>query len=749
MKTTIKIDGMHCAGCANAVDKHLEAIKGVYTVQVNLPMENAVIEHDPGLGPDDFEEAVTSAGYTMIREDRDQTEDPDEREERKLRTARKNMTLSWIGTAVMLAWMLPVWIADYMPGGAVLMHSAMLLISSLIIFYPGLTTMKSAWKSAYNGSPNMDVLIALGSLSALATGVVALLHSLGLAPSFHSFAMIAGMIMAFHLTGRYIETRAKGKASEAIRKLLTMGAKEATVLRNGEQISIPVSELKTGDIMVVKPGERIPTDGEVTQGESEVDESLATGESVPVLKQPGDEVIGSTVNTTGSLRVKATRTGDDTFLSQIIRMVEEAQATRVPIQDLADRITKVFVPVILILASLTLMAWLMYPGFFSDILMAAEPYLPWVDPDMGTAGLAFYATIAVLVIACPCALGLATPTALMVGSGLGARNGILIRNGAAIQRMKDVDTIVLDKTGTITEGRPAVTDLFTTGNINEDELLTLAATAEQDSEHPLAKAVMAAAGKKNIRPKELTRFESVTGKGVRVATADHTLLFGNKALMEDAGTAVPEAIEQKADAWRAEARTVIYLAADGVIQGILALEDRIREGSKAAIEDLKAAGIEPVMITGDNRQTAESVAAKTDISRVYAGVLPEGKADIIKELQQDGKVVAMAGDGINDAPALSLADVGLAMGTGTDIAIESGDIVLVNGDLNAVLKAIRLSKATFRKIRQNLFWAFFYNVIMIPLALFGMLHPLLAESAMAFSSVNVVLNSRSLDKTDL
>lgn len=740
---------MHCAGCANAVDKHLEAIDGVHSVQVNLPMENAVIEHEPDLGPGDFEQAVTNAGYTMIREDRDQTEDPDEREERKLRTARKNMTLSWIGTAVMLTWMLPVWIADYMPGGAVLMHSAMLLISSLIIFYPGIATMKSAWKSAFNGSPNMDVLIALGALSALATGVVALLHSLGLAPSFHSFAMIAGMIMAFHLTGRYIETRAKGKASEAIRKLLTMGAKEATVLRNGEQVSIPVSELTTGDIMVVKPGERIPTDGEVTQGESEVDESLATGESVPVLKQPGDEVIGSTINTTGSLRVKATRTGDDTFLSQIIRMVEEAQATRVPIQDLADRITKVFVPVILILASLTLMAWLMYPGFFSDILMSAEPYLPWVDPDMGVAGLAFYATIAVLVIACPCALGLATPTALMVGSGLGARNGILIRNGAAIQRMKDVDTMVLDKTGTITEGRPAVTDLFTSGKLTEDELLALAATAEQDSEHPLAKAVMAAASERNIRPGELTGFESITGKGVRAVSAEKTLFFGNKALMEEAGTDIPEAMEKKADAWRAEARTVIYLAADGNIQGILALEDRIREGSMAAIEDLKAAGIEPVMITGDNRQTAESVAAKTGISRVYAGVLPEGKADIIMELQQDGKVVAMAGDGINDAPALSLADVGLAMGTGTDIAIESGDIVLVKGDLNAVLKAIRLSKATFRKIRQNLFWAFFYNVIMIPLALFGMLHPLLAESAMAFSSVNVVLNSRSLDKTDL
>jgi len=752
-KTTFQIDGMHCAGCVNAVDKQLEALEGVQSAQVNLATESATVEYEGDISIEVFDEAVTKAGFTLVRQQSEETEDKakqaEEREQKKLDTARRNMVWSWIPTIIMLAWMLPMWFADHMLFGMIGMETGMILLAGFAIFVPGWETLKSAWRSTKNLSPNMDVLIAMGSLAAMSTGFVKLLHAFGIGADFHSFAMIGGMIMAFHLTGRYIETKAKGSASQAIRKLLTLGAKEASVIREGEEVKIPVSQLKIGDVMLVRPGEKIPTDGEVIEGESSVDESIATGESMPVEKTEGDEVIGATLNTNGVLKVKATKIGKDTFLNQVIKMVEEAQGSRIPIQDFADRVTNVFVPVVLLLALSTLTAWLVFPDFFGGLVVWASDFIPWVNPDLGSTALAFYAMIAVLVIACPCALGLATPTALMVGSGLGAENGILIRKGEAIQRMKDVDTIVLDKTGTITKGKPEVTDVITFGDISEDELLNLAASVENNSEHPLARAVVNAASEKDIQLKKSIGFESVTGKGVKAIVGDGAVGVGTASLMEELGAEITEERVQQKQQLEEEAKTVVYVCQAGNLLGILGIADEVKSDSLEAITEFRKLGLKTIMLTGDNAKTGQAIADKVGIDEVIAEVLPDQKSDEIRKLQQSGKVVAMVGDGINDAPALTLADVGIAIGTGTDVAIESGDIVLVKGDLPGVLRAINLSKATFTKIKQNLFWAFFYNLIMIPMAVVGMLHPLLAEAAMAFSSINVVLNSKRLGKVKL
>ena len=752
MKATLQIDGMHCAGCANAVDKQLENLEGVKSATVNLATESAVVEYDGEISMDDFAEAVSKAGYTLVRDDsktKSKAEQVEEREQKKFDTAKNNMIWSWVPTIIMLLWMLPMWIADYMFLGPAGMEIGMILLSGFAIFVPGWETVKSAWKLSVNLSPNMDVLIAIGALASLSTGFVKLAHELGYGPDFHSFAMIGGMIMAFHLTGRFIETKAKGSASQAIRKLLTLGAKEASVLRDGEEVKIPVKELKVGDVMLVRPGEKIPTDGEVIEGSSSVDESIATGESMPVEKSKGDEVIGATLNTNSVLKVKATKVGNETFLNQVIRLVEEAQGSKIPIQDFADQVTKVFVPVVLALALTTLAAWLVFPSFFGGIVEWASAFIPWVNPELGSTALAFYAMIAVLVIACPCALGLATPTALMVGSGLGAENGILIRKGEAIQRMKDVNAIVLDKTGTITKGKPAVTDVILIGNTDKSKLLKLAASVENNSEHPLARAVVNHARKENIDLADVSEFEAITGKGVQGRLNDIQIGVGTPALMEKVGVNITSEISTKRQELEENAKTAVLVSFDGEVRGILGIADELKEDSKAAIQELKKLGLKTIMLTGDNQKTARAIANQVGIDEVIAEVLPDQKSNEVKKLQEAGEVVAMVGDGINDAPALTLADVGIAIGTGTDVAIESGDIVLVKGDLSAVIRAINLSKKTFTKIKQNLFWAFFYNLIMIPLAFVGWLHPLLAEAAMAFSSINVVFNSRRLGKAKL
>ena len=746
----LKIEGMYCAGCVNSVEQSLKELDGVTEVNVNLASESAKVSYTGGLTTEDFAQAVERAGYSLVKEESEsgqsKAEAKKQREREKLDKAQSRMWWSWALTIPIVLWMIPEMIWGYTFLGELGYEIGMIALSGVVIFAPGWETIKSAWKSARNLTPNMDVLIAMGTLAALSTGLVALLHQFGMAPDFHSFAGIAGMIMAFHLTGRYIETKAKGRASEAIQKLMTLEAKEATVERDGEEVKVPVQDLQPGDIMIVRPGEKVPTDGEVIQGKSSVDESIATGESMPEEKSEGDEVIGATLNKNGVLKVKATKVGKDTFLNQVIKMVEEAQGTKVPIQEFADRITAIFVPVVLAIAALTLALWLIFPGFFGGIAEWASAYLPWINPGMGQVALAFYAAIAVLVIACPCALGLATPTALMVGSGMGAENGVLIRKGEAIQIMKDVDTIVLDKTGTITEGKPGVTDIITLDGTDERDLLKMAASAESGSEHPLGESIVERAREKDITWEDADDFEAVTGKGVKAVLGGDSVLVGSKKLMIQEGAVVNGKIEEKMAALEEQAKTAMLVACDYKVIGIIAVADRIKEDSKEAIAELKKFGLKPVMLTGDNKRTAEAIGKEVGIEEVLAEVMPDQKSDKIKELQQEGKVVAMVGDGINDAPALTQAQVGIAIGTGTDVAIESGDIVLVKGDLSAVVKSVRLSRATFTKIKQNLFWAFFYNVVMIPLAIMGMLHPLLAEAAMAFSSINVVTNSRRLRK---
>lgn len=755
MKTkTLHIDGMHCAGCANAVDKQLKAVEGVRSATVNLATDTALVEYEGEIPMDAFEEAVRRAGYSLIRKTEEEAAEDNElekRERQKHNEAKKRMIWSWAANILMVLWMLPVWISGYMFLGMTGMEVGMILLSSFVIFIPGWETIRSAWRSTKSLNPNMDVLIAIGALAALSTGFVTLSHTLGYGPEFKSFSMIGGMIMAFHLTGRYIEAKAKGSASKAIRELMTLGAKEATVLRDEKEVKVRVQDLRTGDLMIIRPGEKIPTDGEVIKGESAVDESIATGESMPVDKQKGDKVIGATVNTTGVLWVKATKVGKDTFLNQIIRMVEEAQGSKVPIQEFADRVTAVFVPIVLLLAALTFTSWMIFPDFFRVLVLRASAFIPWVTPSWSNITLALYATIAVLVIACPCALGLATPTALMVGSGLGASQGILIRKGEAIQRMKDVDTVILDKTGTITKGKPEVTDIVATGSFSEDEVLKWAAHVEQYSEHPLAKAVVKLARERGIHLNTgpASGFKSYTGKGITSEVKGKKVLAGTFTLFEEHSVKVPEVLLKRKQQLEEEAKTVVLVGLDDQTVGLIAIADEVKDDSRAAIDALRSKGMKVIMLTGDNYQTGRAIADKVGVDEVIAEVLPGEKAAVVRRLQSEGKVVAMVGDGINDAPALTQADVGIAMGSGTDVAIESGDIVLVKGSLAALLKAINLSTSTFQKIRQNLFWAFFYNLIMIPLAVTGLLHPLLAEAAMAFSSINVVLNSKRLGNKDL
>ncbi|MFU8781330.1 MAG: heavy metal translocating P-type ATPase [Kiritimatiellia bacterium] len=741
---TVHISGMHCASCVANVEKALRSVAGVEKASVNLATHSAHIYGKGDLDRTALQAAIEKAGFAVVDEKTSPQLEADEG-----RIARRRMWLAWAGTIPIMIWMLPMFLGHghhYMPGGMVAHDWGMVLLSGMIMFLPGFATLRSAWRSARRLAPNMDVLITLGTVAAYATGIIALAgHYVGL-PALANFGGLAGMIMAFHLTGRHIETQSRGKASQAIRKLLTLEAKEACVVRDGEEQHIPIRSLVAGDIMVVRPGEKIPTDGAVVAGSSRVDESLVTGESMPVKREQGSTVIGATINLEGVLRVRATRTGKDTFLSQVIRMVEEAQGSKVPIQALADRVTAVFVPIVLGLSLLTFVAWLVFPASLGGLAVWMARFLPWVNPDLGWFALALHAAIAVLVIACPCALGLATPTALMVGSGLGAENGVLIRKGAAVQVLRDVDVLVFDKTGTITEGKPGVTDLVTAEGVAVEELLGVAVALERNSEHPIAKAVVREAKERGIGSEPAEDFVAVTGGGVRGVLGGVAVAAGTDALMSQP---IPDALREHRARLEKQARTVMRVVAGDRELGLIAVADRIKPDSSEALRQLKALGFHTVMLTGDNETVARAVAAEAGIDEVIAQVLPGDKAEKVKQLQAAGHKVAMVGDGINDAPALTQADVGIAIGTGTDVAIEAGDIVLVQGSLEAVVRAVHLSRATFRKIRENLFWAFFYNLVMIPLAMAGALHPLLAEIAMAFSSINVVANARRLQKVDL
>ncbi len=753
VKTVLEIEGMHCAACSGRVERALNGTQGVASATVNLATERAIVSYFPDVvSHEQLIETVRRTGYdvrdTAVERAR-MKEDRMDEDERRMTDARNRMVWVWVMTAPIILWMIPEMFFHVKWPNDLTFDLGMLVLAAPALFWKGWPTMISAFESARRRVPNMDVLIAMGTLSAFSSGFVTVLHDIGLAPRLLNYAGVSAMIMAFHLTGRYIESKARGRASQAIQRLLTLEAKTARVRREGSEIEVPVEEVVVGDLMVVRPGEKIPTDGEVVEGESAVDESIATGESMPIEKRQGDKVLGATINKQGVLVVRATGVGEETFLSQVIRLVEEAQGSKVPIQEFADRVTAIFVPTILVLAALTLVSWLLFPGFFHGVAAWASRYLPWVDPSLGRVSLALFATIAVLVIACPCALGLATPTALMVGSGLGAENGVLIRHGEAIQTMREVTTIVLDKTGTITRGTPGVVEIVPADGVDEEDLLKLTATAESGSEHPVGEAVVSEAKQRGIDLGSLDRFEAVSGRGIR-ATIDgnRDVVVGSPAFLLESGIAV-DPLAAKIEESESRAWSVILAAIDGRLQGLISVADQVKDDSHVAISELRSLGLEPVMLTGDNERTARAIAGSVGISRVIANVLPEEKTEVVKRLQDEGETVAMVGDGINDAPALKQANVGIAIGTGTDIAIESADITLVRGELSAVVMAIRLSRATFAKIRQNLFWAYFYNTIAIPVAVLGMLHPVIAEAAMAFSSVNVVTNANRLKHANI
>jgi len=703
--------------------------------------------------------AVAEVGYEVLPTVEEKAEEELSREVRKMQDARRRMLLAWAFTIPIILWMLPEMLAGLAWPNETVFKLGMLLLAAPVLFWVGKRTYEAAWRSTIHGAPNMDALIAMGSGASFLTGIATFFAPIP------TYAGVAAMIMAFHLTGRYVEASAKGRASQAIRKLLELGAKTARILVDGDEQEVHIDEVQPGDVMVVRPGEKVPTDGVVVEGESAVDESMATGESMPVNKHPGDEVIGATVNQDGLLKVRATRVGKDTFLAQVVRLVEQAQGTKVPIQAFADRVTSVFVPIVLVVALLTFLAWLLFPDALRPVAEWASHFLPWVDPNLNTFTLALITAVSVLVIACPCALGLATPTALMVGSGIGAENGILIRSGEAIQAMRDVRVVVFDKTGTLTRGKPEVTDVIVSGfkfqvssqpgtsNPKPETILRWAASVEVGSEHPLGKAVVRKAEEQGVALGDLTDFEAIRGKGVRGTVDGKSVLVGSRALMEENGVEVV-AMEDEMRRLEDEGKTAMLVAVEehGApnLFGALAVADTLKDDAVDAVRELKALGLETAMLTGDNQRTAQAIARQVGIDHVLAEVLPDEKLVEVQRLQgeTDG-LVAMVGDGINDAPALTQADVGIAIGTGTDIAIEAADITLVRGDLSGVVSAVKLSRATFNKVIQGLFWAFFYNVVMIPLAILGMMHPVLAEIAMATSSITVVTNANLLRRVNI
>ncbi len=768
-KRTLAIGGMTCASCVSHVEHALSELPGVLSVNVNLATEKATVEYVPTMVTlGDLRRAVADAGYEVLPTEEEKAEEELSREERKMRSARRNMLLAWAFTVPIILWMLPEMIAGIAWPSMVVYELGMLALAAPVLFWVGRRTYVAAWSSTIHGAPNMDALIALGTGASYLTGIASFFAPIP------SYAAVAAMIMAFHLTGRYVEASAKGRASQAIRKLLELGARTARLVVDDAEREVPIEMVQVGDVMVVRPGEQVPTDGVVVEGEGAIDESMATGESMPVSRHAGDEVIGATINQDGFLKVRATRVGKDTFLAQVVRLVEQAQGTKVPIQAFADKVTAVFVPIVIAIAVLTFLSWLLLPNVLRPVAVWASGLLPWVDPSLGSFTLALITAVSVLVIACPCALGLATPTALMVGSGIGAEHGILIRSGEAIQAMRSVRMVVFDKTGTLTQGQPAVTDVVaneTTDPANgrprgrqlPETVLRWAASVEIGSEHPLGKAVVRRATEQGLALGELAEFVNVRGKGVkglvRLGAEDgvgQRVLVGSRSLLEESGLAVVD-LEDEMRRAEQEGKTAMLVSVGADLVGLIAVADTLKDDAVAAVQELKAMGVETAMLTGDNRRTAQAIARQVGIERVLAEVLPEDKLREIQRLQHELRsasngakgLVAMVGDGINDAPALTQADVGIAIGTGTDIAIEAADITLVRGNLSGVVSAVRLSRATFNKVLQGLFWAFFYNVVMVPLAVLGMMHPVLAEIAMATSSVTVVTNANLLRRVDI
>ncbi len=740
-KQEIPIKGMTCAACVSRVQKALEKLDGVLSANVNLATERAVVEYFPAqVGPREFRKAVKEAGYEVLRIE--QGEDIVEKERRE-REARYKKLKTKLITGVFLTvpvFLLVFW--DRLGLSSVLEiprqtnFLLQLLLETPVQFWIGRQFYSGALAAARHRSTNMNTLIAVGTSAAYVYSLTAtffprVFEIQGYAA--HVYYDTAAAIIVLILLGRLLEARAKGHTSEAIKKLMGLRARTARVVRNGSEEDVPVEEVEKGDIILVRPGEKIPVDGVVREGYSSVDESMVTGESMPVEKKAGDTVIGATMNKTGSFRFEAARVGRETMLSQIIGMVQEAQGAKPPIARLADRIASIFVPSVMAIATVTFLVWFIFGP----------------SPAFTYAVLNF---IAVLIIACPCALGLATPTSIMVGTGKGAENGILIRGGESLETAHKINAIIFDKTGTLTRGEPAVTDVIAAEGFSGEEVLLYAGSTEKGSEHPLGEAIVKRAEESGIPLRDSTDFIALPGHGVKAGVDGKAVLLGNEALMEENDIALGN-LKQRAGALAGEGKTPMFVAVDGRAAGIISVADTLKENSVEAVAALKAMGIEVIMLTGDNRRTGEAIARQVGIDRVLAEVLPEQKAEEVRKLQAEGKVVAMVGDGINDAPALAQADVGIAIGTGTDVAIEASDITLIKGDLKAVSTAIALSKATLRNIKQNLFWAFAYNTILIPVAagalfpFFGiLLSPIFAAGAMGMSSVTVVTNALRLRK---